>query len=329
MNDDIKLNNDPLLPKIINEIGQAQEGTHKRQELIKKFEEESGKLDKKIHKLIVYVAKMSHPRNLNTISPDDVAPIGSILQTFKGVDVIDLLIHSPGGDGNTAEKIVDMCRSNLKRNGEFRIIVPNKAKSAATLIAMGSDKIQMGYTSEIGPIDAQIPVNVSGIVHFISAQSFIDAKTELIKNTHEAIANKKAYQGYLQLLTTIDVSFVKECERAMEFARNVVSKWLTKYMLKRKVKSKKWADLPSKIASKLSSASTYLSHGRMINFKDINSDPELKHLKVEYLKQEDGLWQIIWEIYVRSEVFLGMNSNPQQLKAKLFESSSSSLSTNG
>src|SRR4030042_3296551 len=121
MNDlDIKVQNDPLLPKILQEIGQAQEGTLKRQELIKKFEEESKKLDSKNHKLMVYIAKMGHPRNANVINADDIAPVGSILQSFVGADVINLIIHSPGGDGNTAEKIVDMCRAYLpKDKGEL------------------------------------------------------------------------------------------------------------------------------------------------------------------------------------------------------------------
>ena len=322
---DQKVKNNPLLPKIIQEISQAQEGTLKRQELIKKFESESKKKDRKEHKLIVYIARMGHPRNANPINPDDIAPIGSILQSFSGADVIDLIIHSPGGDGNTAEKIVDMCRSYLPTKGQFKVIVPNKAKSAATLIALGADEIIMGYSSELGPIDAQIPVNVSGVVQYISAQSFIDARNDLIKNTHEAIDNKKPYQAYLQLLTTIDVAFVKECERAMNFARNVGSRFLSRYMLGSMKNKKEREDLALKIADTLSSAQTYLSHGRMITAKDIASHGVLKKLKIENLDQTNVLWNIIWEIYMRSEVYLSINSNPQQIKAKLFESADSSL----
>jgi len=326
---DQKVKNNPLLPKIIQEISQAQEGTFKRRELIEKFEIESKKKDRKEHKLIVYIARMGHPRNANPINPDDIAPIGSILQSFSGTEVIDLIIHSPGGDGNTAEKIVDMCRSYLPTKGQFNVIVPNKAKSAATLIALGSNKIIMGYSSELGPIDAQIPVNVSGIVQYISAQSFIDAKNDLVKKTHEAIDNKKPYQAYLQLLTTIDVAFVEECERAMNFARNVGSRFLSKYMLENMKNKIKREDLASKIAGTLSSAETYLSHGRMITAKDISAHEDLKKLKIEYLDQKNDLWNIIWEIYMRSEVFLSINPNPQQTKAKLFESADSSLITTG
>lgn len=329
-NIDPKIQNDPLLPRILQEITQAQEGTLKRQQLIRTFEEESKKADMKIHKLLLYIAKMGHPRNTNGISPDDIAPIGSILQSFIGVEVIDLLIQSPGGDGNTAEKIVDMCRAYLPQNGLLRVIVPNKAKSAATLIALGADKIVMGYSSELGPIDAQIYTNATGVTQLISAQSFIDARDELLKKTHEAVRKKEVYQGFLQLLTTIDVSFVKECERAMNFARDVASRWLDKHMLKEKIKSHAQRKrLANRIARKLSSAEAYLSHGRMINANDIMADRDLKNLEIELLEKEDQLWNILWEIYVRSEVFLSFNPNPQQLKAKIFESSNSSLTVLG
>jgi hypothetical protein len=321
---------DPLLPRILNEIMQAQQGTSKRQELIQEFERQSKDADGKTHRLLVYIARMSHPRNANSINPDDIAPIGSILQGLAGAQVIDLIIHSPGGDGNTAEKIVDMCRSHLPTDGRFRVIVPNKAKSAATLIALGADEIVMGYSSELGPIDAQVPVSASGIVQFISAQSFIDARDELLAKTHRAIRDKEEYQGFLQLLTTIDVAFVRECERAMNFARDVAAKWLNSYMLKDRVGDDgQRNDMATRIASKLSSAQTYLSHGRMISARDIRADPDLRNLQVAYVEKDNPLWKLLWEIYVRSEVFLSLNPSPQQMKAKLFESANSSLVGSG
>lgn len=38
-------------------------------------------------------------------------------------------------------------------NGKFVVAVPRKAKSAATLLALGADEIHMGLMSELGPID--------------------------------------------------------------------------------------------------------------------------------------------------------------------------------
>jgi len=63
------------------------------------------------------------------------------------------MINSPGGNADVAEKMIRMCRQRFQT---FNIIVPDYAKSAATMIALGSDKIMMGYLAELGPIDPQL-----------------------------------------------------------------------------------------------------------------------------------------------------------------------------
>lgn len=66
---------------------------------------------------------------------------------------IDLLLNSLGGDIHAAYKLVKVLRSKC---GTLNVIVPYYAKSAATLIALGGDKIYMGQHSELGPLDAVI-----------------------------------------------------------------------------------------------------------------------------------------------------------------------------
>lgn len=64
-----------------------------------------------------------------------------------------LIMHSPGGDVAAAYFIAKLCREYTNRS--FEVAVPRRAKSAATLIACGADKIHMGSLSELGPIDPQ------------------------------------------------------------------------------------------------------------------------------------------------------------------------------
>lgn len=91
------------------------------------------------------------------INISDAAPLGSMLDALGDMQGIDLLLHSPGGSGEVAEKFVQMCRSCCT---DFRVIVPNFAKSAATMIALGADVIVMGDRSELGPIDPQYEIAV-------------------------------------------------------------------------------------------------------------------------------------------------------------------------
>jgi Serine dehydrogenase proteinase len=72
----------------------------------------------------------------------------------------DLLLESPGGYTDAAEALISMLR---KINPDFRVIVPLRAKSNATLICLASRKILMGAPSELGPLEPSIngiPVSI-------------------------------------------------------------------------------------------------------------------------------------------------------------------------
>ena len=65
---------------------------------------------------------------------------------------LHVLLHSPGGDGEIAIRIVRAAQSRCK---ELTVIVPDQAKSAATLLSLGAHHIMMGPASDLGPIDPQ------------------------------------------------------------------------------------------------------------------------------------------------------------------------------
>lgn len=66
---------------------------------------------------------------------------------------VGLLIESPGG---YAREAFILARLLQRHCGGFTALVPKYAKSAATLLALGADKIVMDDDAELGPIDAQV-----------------------------------------------------------------------------------------------------------------------------------------------------------------------------
>ncbi len=68
---------------------------------------------------------------------------------------IGLLLESPGGDAHAAYRIARL----LQRRSENRltVIVPQYAKSAATLLALGASRLIVSENAEFGPLDVQIP----------------------------------------------------------------------------------------------------------------------------------------------------------------------------
>ena len=82
--------------------------------------------------------------------------ISGFMNAVRGLDYqvgLDLILHTPGGNPTAAEAIVLYLRSKFT---DIRVIVPQIAMSAGTLIAFSAREIVMGKHSSLGPIDPQI-----------------------------------------------------------------------------------------------------------------------------------------------------------------------------
>lgn len=175
-----KFNTSPTFMAMLNELNVNLDQLNKRFKLIADIEQALTAKYQAPNRLVSYVMRFGHPRTMMHTS--DIPNIEALLRSITGTEQINLLIHSPGGDGTITEKIVDMCRANLAgANKKLRVIVPNIAKSAATILALGTDEIIMGYTSELGPIDPQVTVVVSGVPQYVSAFAFVEARDKLMR----------------------------------------------------------------------------------------------------------------------------------------------------
>ncbi len=221
------------------------------------------------------------------------------------------------------EKMVDMCRSHLSGSNKlFRVIVPNVAKSAATVLALGSDKVLMGYCSELGPIDPQVSIAVSGLTQWVSAWSFVDARDSLMKELAEATKKKQPLAGILQQIAGLNIPFTKEMENWVYFAGKTAETLLYKYMLASKFKNMRTRKrTANNIAGKLLSKALFPVHGQFID----GLTAQKLGLEVEMLDRNEELWLKLWEYYIRAEVQMNVQVQAGQIKTKLFESSQASL----
>lgn len=246
----------------------------------------------------------------------DIPNIEALLKANTGAEQINLLIHSPGGDGTITEKIVDMCRAHLAgAKPTFRVIVPNIAKSAATILALGTDQIIMGYTSELGPIDPQVPVVVSGIPQYVSAFAFVEARDKLMQQIAEATKKKQPTVGLLTQLAGLNIPFIDEMENQMAFAKKTAVTLLNKYMLVPVHKPGTRKKKAEAIAQQLLSKQLFPVHGHYINGQTAQD----MGLLIELLDKDDPLWKLIWDYYIRCELQMNIPLNPPHIKTKLFE----------
>lgn len=282
---------DPIYTSLLNENSYQTS----RKNLIKVIENKLGGT------VITYIENSEHPY-ASIINQDAVyfADLLQTVQTKKGF----LIINSNGGSGNAAEKLLSMCRK--KFTDGFTIIVPNFAKSAATMMCLGADKIMMGYLAELGPIDPQIN---AGSGEAVPARSFIDG-LEMIRDN--ITKENDPPTMYLSMLSQVRPEIISICQAAIEDARSFAENWLTHYMLKNDPAHAK------KVAEWLSDGKTYKSHGKVIDH--VEAKNTLK-LNIEPLNPDSELWYCIWELYVRSIHFL--HARPPA--AKLYENNHVSL----
>jgi hypothetical protein len=238
-----------------------------RQALIKKIQEEYGR------RLICYVSG-----KLASIDRDDTAGFMEILHNIQPGENVDLLLHTGGGDVDAAEKLMVMVQATVA-GGQFRVIIPDFAKSAGTLILLGADALLMSDSSELGTIDPQIVAGDGrGNVICHSVLSYLDAfKTQadsLRDNPDDPVARL--------MLNKLDPTTLRHYEAIRDRARS-----FAEGQLKRKGRNF------SQITSALMDIGRWQSHGQMITWQDTKQ----LGLPVEYLPPRSKQWQAYWHLY--------------------------------
>lgn len=98
------------------------------------------------------------------IGEDAVRPLYDHLLAVEGGSPrrnrIDLFLYSRGGGVEVPWRIVSTIREFCD---EFAVLIPYKAHSAATMIALGADEIVMGKKGELGPIDPSATVVINEV----------------------------------------------------------------------------------------------------------------------------------------------------------------------
>jgi len=101
-------------------------------------------------RVVTYLTS-DRPGPVNARVAMDIIPvISKHLQTIGKTTNIDLFLYSAGGDTMVPWRLVSMIREYCDK---FSVLVPYKAHSAATMIALGADEIVMSDLSELSPID--------------------------------------------------------------------------------------------------------------------------------------------------------------------------------
>lgn len=104
--------------------------------------------------VLVYVTGDRAPAGAQ-ISDDAVRPLHALLRQQSTAKKLDLFIYTRGGATDVPWRIVTALR---QYSANWNVLVPFRAQSAGTLIALGADQIVLGPQAELGPIDPSINI---------------------------------------------------------------------------------------------------------------------------------------------------------------------------
>lgn len=262
-----------------------------RLNLIKKLESVRGS------RVLVYFT--GDREGLQTRIATDVFPfILEHLESMGDVNTIDLFLYTPGGIAIAGTGLVSLLREFCEK---LSVIVPFKAHSAGTLIALGADSIVMSKVAQLSPVDPSVqspynpqapvvqpgvvggnlPVNVEEVIGYLNL-----AKEEAKIKDDNAMANVfKELSSKVHPLALGNV-----------FRARAQIKMLAKQLLSRHMGADKQEQV-NKIVNKLTKE--LYSHDYIIGRKEAK---ETLGLNIEDIGKETE--ELVWKLYKQYEQLL-------------------------
>jgi len=240
---------------------------YERQKLIRQYQ------DKYNCRLIVLIGRLV---------PACVANLEETLYDARSDEDLHLLLGTAGGDGETALRIIRQAQTRCRK---LTVIVPDQAKSAGTLLAIGADYILMGPTSDLGPIDPQIKLDSN---RWVAAQDLIAA---VEKAERRIQISPDVFPLYASLFEGISIADVALAQSAVARTGSLLKEALQSASNRDETATQ---DLINRLKGPLLDRSQ--SHGTTISAQYAKSH---LGLPVHELVASEPQWIAIWRLWMR------------------------------
>ena len=160
--------------------------------------------------------------NSSIINREDINGFMNALYEAPTDNGLVLMLHTPGGDPNAVESIVEYLHSKFAR---IDVIVPYLAMSGGAMISLASDLLVLGRQSQLGPIDPQFLIGNKTHSARAIQEGFSKAREDIESDTRLA-------HLWAPILQNMGPSLVLEADKALTYSKELVVDWLNKRMLK-------------------------------------------------------------------------------------------------
>lgn len=204
-----------------------------------------------------------------SMSAPDVSRVYQILRRVDKSEPLSVFIHSGGGDIHTAYKLAKL----FQRCCEYKIVIPEYAKSAATLVALGADEILMNPIAEMGPLDPVIQFSNGLLIPGFAIRNAIKVLENEVASCEDPEVRKLMAEHILgPIAVKIDPYVLATVRDTPELAKNYGNKILRARRYK--------ASVAERVVNRLTELG-HPSHGYVIDFEEAKG----LGLRVEEMEQ--------------------------------------------
>ena len=241
--------------------------------------------------LVVY-ATSTRPNVSGMMAGDAIRELIDQIDSIDDGDSIDVLIHSTGGDGLTAWKLMSLLR---ERFANVSVLVPNMAFSAATIFALGADEIVMHPHASLGPIDPQIKAKQPDGTVRLYAYEDVGAFIEYLFDDARASDMSQVAVILDKLFAIADPLVVGGAKRASELSTDMAKRLLSMHLDPESDKER-----IERIAEDLNKS--FFSHSSAI------SRSRARELQLKIAEDDSELERLLWDAFLAIESHMELRS---------------------
>lgn len=218
-----------------------------------------------------------------------------LLLPERPIDKIDIFLCSNGGAGSVPWRLVALLREFATKVG---VLIPFRAYSAATLIALGADEIVMHPFAEMGPIDPTVSNEYNPIDANTKRQ--LGISVEDVKAYISFIKSTVGIQHEDELVKTIEILAQKVHPLALGNVERFISQ---SRLIAKKILLTHMKDTPDHVIDEIieNLASKLFFHGHPINRKEAKEELKLKVAPNPSPDLEKAMWSLYRDFELEME----------------------------
>jgi Serine dehydrogenase proteinase len=174
-----------------------------------------------------------------SICANDVTGLFGLLRNLGKVRRLSLFIKSDGGSGQASLRMVHLLRQFV---GQLTALVPLECSSAATMLALGADRILMGPLAHLSAVDTSLTHDLSPIDRDNDRVSVSQDELHRVVRLWQEEADTKDSNPYQSLFAYVHPLVIGAVDRSSALSTKLCEEILS-YHLKDKKKAKRISNI--------------------------------------------------------------------------------------